>query len=79
MFNLALNNRNRTSALSFMGDVVKYFGSEWSFARFRVPETASVCAFGSGVERNAVIGAKKEGRRKGKGRKEEWSREYDVV
>ena len=36
------------------GFLPKYFSSEWSFAQFRVPETRTICAFGS--EKNTIIG-----------------------
>ncbi|KAJ1675002.1 Phosphatidylinositol 3,5-bisphosphate-binding protein [Spiromyces aspiralis] len=46
---------NRRSALSFMKELLpKYFSSEWSFTRFRVPgEVRCICGFGQ--ERNSVI------------------------
>jgi len=45
---------NQRSSLSFMKDLLpKYFSSEWSFAQFRVPESRSLCAFGT--EKNSVI------------------------
>jgi len=47
--------RNRQSSLNFMKDVLpSYFGSEWSFAQFRVPETHFICCFGT-LEKNSVI------------------------
>jgi hypothetical protein len=46
---------NKQSSFSFMrGLLPKYFSSEWSFAQFRVPETRTICAFGS--EKNTIIG-----------------------
>jgi WD40 repeat protein len=42
------------SPFSFVkGILPKYFSSEWSFAQFRVPETHSICAFGS--KRNTLL------------------------
>ncbi|TDH65381.1 hypothetical protein CCR75_002034 [Bremia lactucae] len=47
---------NSKSSLSFMrGLLPKYFSSEWSFAQFRVPETRTICAFGT--EKNTIVGA----------------------
>ena len=46
---------NAKSTFSFMKAVLpKYFSSEWSFAQFRVPDTRSVCAFGT--EPNTIMG-----------------------
>ena len=39
-----------------MGDVVKYLASEWSFAHFSVPASYSVAAFGTGAEKDSIIG-----------------------
>jgi hypothetical protein len=36
------------------GLLPKYFSSEWSFAQFRVPETRTICAFGT--EKNTIVG-----------------------
>ena len=48
-------HRPRPNSFSFMrGLLPKYFSSEWSFAQFRVPETRTICAFGS--EKNTIIG-----------------------
>ena len=45
----------RAFSLSFMrGLLPKYFSSEWSFAQFRVPETRTICAFGT--EKNTIVG-----------------------
>lgn len=43
----------RQSSLSFLTSFVPYFGSEWSFTQFRVPESHSICAFGPNP--NSVI------------------------
>jgi hypothetical protein len=44
-------------SLSIFRGVVKYFGSEWSFTHFRLPDPSvrSICAFGQ--EKNSVMGA----------------------
>eukprot|EP00744_Colponema_vietnamica_P004471 GILI01006669.1.p1 GENE.GILI01006669.1~~GILI01006669.1.p1 ORF type:complete len:376 (-),score=77.57 GILI01006669.1:360-1487(-) len=45
---------NPKSSFSFMKSLFpSYFGSEWSFAQFRVPEVRSICVFGA--ERNSII------------------------
>eukprot|EP01104_Vermistella_antarctica_P016841 TRINITY_DN5842_c0_g1_i1.p1 TRINITY_DN5842_c0_g1~~TRINITY_DN5842_c0_g1_i1.p1 ORF type:complete len:363 (-),score=82.25 TRINITY_DN5842_c0_g1_i1:66-1154(-) len=45
---------NRQSSFSFMKNVLPgYFGSLWSFAQFRVPESRCICTFGS--DKNSVI------------------------
>nr|CCA25003.1 conserved hypothetical protein [Albugo laibachii Nc14] len=45
---------NSKSSFSFMrGFLPKYFSSEWSFAQFRVPETRTICTFGT--EKNTII------------------------
>lgn len=45
-------------SFSFMrGFLPKYFSSEWSFAQFRVPETRTICTFGT--EKNTIIGMSK--------------------
>jgi len=44
----------RQSSLSFLTPILPaYFGSEWSFSQFRVPESHSICAFGPNP--NSVI------------------------
>ncbi|EEY67781.1 uncharacterized protein PITG_18011 [Phytophthora infestans T30-4] len=49
---------NSKSSLSFMrGLLPKYFSSEWSFAQFRVPETRTICAFGTEKNTIVVVGA----------------------
>eukprot|EP01120_Amphizonella_sp_Union-15-10_P005469 TRINITY_DN1629_c0_g1_i1.p1 TRINITY_DN1629_c0_g1~~TRINITY_DN1629_c0_g1_i1.p1 ORF type:complete len:348 (-),score=34.73 TRINITY_DN1629_c0_g1_i1:74-1117(-) len=48
---------NKQSSFSFMKTLVSYYGSEWSFAQFSVPETRSICAFGSTVDTVIVLGA----------------------
>ncbi|CAI5714280.1 unnamed protein product [Hyaloperonospora brassicae] len=49
---------NSKSSLSFMrGFLPKYFSSEWSFAQFRVPETRTICAFGTEKNTIVVVGA----------------------
>ncbi|CAI5747475.1 unnamed protein product [Peronospora destructor] len=49
---------NPKSSLSFMrGLLPKYFSSEWSFAQFRVPETRTICAFGTEKNTIVVVGA----------------------
>eukprot|EP01132_Coremiostelium_polycephalum_P002409 gene2409-2976_t len=41
--------KNRQSSFSFMGDILptNYFKSEWSAVQFQIPESKSICAFGS--------------------------------
>ncbi|KAG6976160.1 hypothetical protein JG688_00001632 [Phytophthora aleatoria] len=39
------------------GLLPKYFSSEWSFAQFRVPETRTICAFGTEKNTIVVVGA----------------------
>ena len=39
-----------------LGDMVKYFGSEWSFARYHVSEPNCICAFGTGADKHSIIG-----------------------
>ena len=52
------SDSNQKSTLSFMKGVLpKYFSSEWSFAQFRIPETRTICAFGSEPNTLIVIGA----------------------
>jgi WD repeat-containing protein 45 len=54
----ASSDSNQKSTLSFMKGVLpKYFSSEWSFAQFRIPETRTICAFGSEPNTLLVIGA----------------------
>ncbi|KAJ1480899.1 WD40-repeat-containing domain protein [Baffinella frigidus] len=51
---------NCRSSLSFMGSVVNYFNSEWSFARFRLPGTAhgnTICSFASDPNTILVVTA----------------------
>jgi len=39
-----------------MKDILpSYFSSEWSFASFHIPESNSICCFGSGNDSNNVI------------------------
>ncbi len=47
--------RNKSSVLSFMRGVFSYFGSEWSFAKFKVAEKDAVVGFGP-EENNRIIG-----------------------
>ncbi|OQR98384.1 hypothetical protein THRCLA_06731 [Thraustotheca clavata] len=52
------NTENSKSNFSFMrGFLPKYFSSEWSFAQFRVPETRTICAFGTDKNTIIVVGA----------------------
>jgi len=39
------NAKNKTSMFSFMKGIIPYFKSEWSLAKFRIPESRSVIAF----------------------------------
>jgi WD repeat-containing protein 45 len=49
---------NQKSSLSFMKSVLpKYFSSEWSFAQFHIPDTNTICAFGSEPNTLIAIGA----------------------
>lgn len=49
---------NPRSSFSFMkGLLPKYFSSEWSFAQFRVPDTRTICAFGTDPNTILVVGA----------------------
>jgi len=50
-----LEAKNRTSSLSVLGPVVKYFSSEWSFAKYHISEPYSICAFGAGADKHSVI------------------------
>lgn len=50
-----LESRNKTSSFSMFGDVVKYFRSEWSFARYHVAEPYCICAFGTGSDKHSII------------------------
>ncbi|PRP89425.1 WD repeat domain phosphoinositide-interacting protein 3 [Planoprotostelium fungivorum] len=46
--------KTRVSSFSFMKEILpSYFSSEWSFASFHIPETHSICCFGS--DSNSVI------------------------
>lgn len=38
------------------GDVVNYFGSEWSFAKYHCSEPNIICAFGAGSDKHSIIG-----------------------
>ncbi|RLN88010.1 hypothetical protein BBJ28_00003879 [Nothophytophthora sp. Chile5] len=50
--------KSRIPCFSFMrGLLPKYFSSEWSFAQFRVPETRTICAFGTEKNTIVVVGA----------------------
>ncbi|KYR01471.1 WD repeat domain phosphoinositide-interacting protein 3 [Tieghemostelium lacteum] len=51
------SNQNRQSSFSFMGDLLptKYFKSEWSAVQFQIPESRSICAFGSSQNSINVI------------------------
>ncbi|RHY33521.1 hypothetical protein DYB32_001595, partial [Aphanomyces invadans] len=52
------NTENNKSSFSFMrGLLPKYFSSEWSFAQFKVPETRTICAFGTDKNTILVVGA----------------------
>lgn len=40
------DSKNKTSIFNFMKGIIPYFKSEWSLAKFRIPESRSVIAFG---------------------------------
>ncbi len=50
-----ISPKNKMSMLKFMRKVFSYFGSEWSFAHFKIPEKDAVVAFGPD-DKNCVIG-----------------------
>jgi len=41
--------------MSFLGDVVKYFGSEWSFGHFHISEPHVIAGFGTGNDKNTIL------------------------
>eukprot|EP01114_Cavostelium_apophysatum_P010589 TRINITY_DN2449_c0_g2_i1.p1 TRINITY_DN2449_c0_g2~~TRINITY_DN2449_c0_g2_i1.p1 ORF type:complete len:355 (+),score=66.06 TRINITY_DN2449_c0_g2_i1:178-1242(+) len=45
--------KNRPSTLAFVGGVLPYFGSKWSFAQFPLPEPQCLVSFGT--EPNTII------------------------
>mmetsp|Transcript_13523 Transcript_13523/g.47029 ORF Transcript_13523/g.47029 Transcript_13523/m.47029 type:complete len:384 (-) Transcript_13523:1317-2468(-) len=51
----AHQTNNCRSSLSFMGSMVTYFNSEWSFAKFRLPigDGHTICSFAS--EKNSIL------------------------
>lgn len=52
------SSNNTKSMLSFMSGVLpRYFGSEWSFAQFRIIDSTAQCA----IRDNKVITISKEG------------------
>lgn len=51
------DSKTRVSTFSFMKEILpSYFSSEWSFASFHIPESYSICCFGSQPDSNHVIG-----------------------
>jgi WD repeat-containing protein 45 len=42
--------------LAFLGNVVTYLASEWSFAQFTLTATHAVAAFGAGEDRDTLLG-----------------------
>jgi WD40 repeat protein len=47
--------KNPTSTFKFMKGIIPYFNSEWSFAKFRIPDAKAEVAFGP-EDKNAIVG-----------------------